>query len=370
MIYENLVVTGSLKVTSGLVGVPRNTKGNRPGSPTSGSLFFQTSPSSSLLYVYTGAPNNDSGWEVVGNQAAPYNSFKYRQIINYAYVAGGYKSSSPWKNVHRTVSATDQTSHLGQLLDYPANYTKGACNKTILFVFSSNTGGGFTGPSDKLDTYTSAINMVTETGYTHQSKWDITTTRADLGVIFKETEFAYIIGGYSTTVDKFNLTTEICLTGQGLSSIGGSSEASAFSDENYGYGWDNSAGCKLTFANDTFNNSTTQWGAHGQQKGISSKVGKGYCGNEGSYNGGNNLRRWQFATDTNAGNVTKPETNTGEENFTMGQDWQYCLGNYNGEQNNNNWKFYYATDSGTTGVSGLSPTAQAGQSSAICGWRQ
>jgi FlaA1/EpsC-like NDP-sugar epimerase len=84
----------------------------------------------------------------------------------------------------------------------------------------------------------------------------------------------------------------------------------------------------------------------------------------------NNLRRWQFATDTNAGNVTKPETNTGEENFTMGQDWQYCLGNYNGEQNNNNWKFYYATDSGTAGVSGLSPTAQAGQSSAICGWRQ
>ena len=370
MIYENLVVTGSLKVTSGLVGVPRNTKANRPGSPTSGSLFFQTSPSSSLLYVYTGAPNNDSGWEVVGNQAAPYNSFKYRQIINYGYVAGGYKDSSPWKNVHKAVSATDQTSHLGQLLDYPANYTKGACSKTILYVFSANTGGGFTGPTTVSDTYTSAVNMITETSYSHQSKWDITTSRADLGVMFKETEFAYIIGGYASTVDKFNMTTETCLTGQGLSSIGGSSACSAFSDENYGYGWGDSEGCKLNFSNDSFNNSTTQWGAHGQQKGISSKNGKGYAGNEGSYNGGYNLRRWSFATDTNQGNVSKPEGNTGEENFTMGQDWQYMLGNYNGAQNNNNWKFYYATDSGTAGVSGLSPTAQAGQSSAICGWRQ
>jgi hypothetical protein len=211
--------------------------------------------------------------------------------------------------------------------------------------------------------------MVTETGYTHQTKWDITTARADCGVMFQETEFAFIFGGYASTVDVFNMTTEICLTGQGLSSIGGSETCSSFSDENSGYGHSDSTGIKMNYANRTFT-STTQWGAHGQQKGISSKNGKGYAGNEGSYNGGNNLRRWQFATDTNAGNVTKPETNTGEENFTMGQDWQYCLGNYNGEQNNNNWKFYYATDSGTTGVSGLSPTAQAGQSSAICGWRQ
>ena len=369
MIYENLVVTGSLKVTSGLVGVPKNTKANRPGSPTSGSLFFQQSPSSSLLYVYTGIPNNDSGWEAVGNQAAPYNSFKYRHIINYGYVAGGYKDASPWKNVHKAVYATDQTSHLGQLMDYPANYTKGACSKTILWVFSSNTGNGFTGPSTVSDTYNTAVNMVTETGYTHQTKWDITTARADCGVMFQETEFAFIFGGYASTVDVFNMTTEICLTGQGLSSVGGSETSTAFSDENSGYGYTDSVGIKMNYANRTFT-STTQWGAHGQQKGISSKNGKGYAGNEGSYNGGYNLRRWQFSTDTNAGNVTKPETNTGEENFTMGQDWQYMLGNYNGVQNNNNWKFYYATDSGTAGVSGLSPTAQAGQSSAICGWRQ
>jgi hypothetical protein len=111
------------------------------------------------------------------------------------------------------------------------------------------------------------------------------------------------------------------------------------------------------------------WGAHSQQKGISSKVGKGYAGNEGSYSGGNNLRRWNLSNDTNVGNIAKFQLDCGEENFTLGQDWQYMLGNYDGAQNNENWKMYYATDTGTANVSGLSPTAQAGQSSGQCGWR-
>ena len=58
----------------------------------------------------------------------------------------------------------------------------------------------------------------------------------------------------------------------------------------------------------------------------------------------------------------------GEENYGMGQDWQYMIGNYDGSQNNENHKLYYATDTGTT-VSGLSPTANAGQSSGHCAWR-
>ena len=58
----------------------------------------------------------------------------------------------------------------------------------------------------------------------------------------------------------------------------------------------------------------------------------------------------------------------GEENYGQGQDWQYMIGNYDGVQNNENHKFYYATDSGNT-VSGLSPTANAGQSSGHCAWR-
>lgn len=371
MLYENLEVSGSLKV-AGFINVPAYQKTSRPATPPTGSLYLQTTGSAgSLLMVYTGVSNIDSGWEMVAGQANPNTAFKYRQIINYAYVAGGYKDASPWKTVHKTTVATDQTLNMGDLLDYTANYTKGGGSKTIMYVFSCSTSNSFTGPGTIDSVYTSAYNMMTDTTYTHEAKFDITTARADVGVCFKETEFAYLIGGYVSTVDKFNYTSETCLTGQGLSSLNDGGEGiSTMSDEWYGYASYSGASTKLAFATDTFQAGLSIWAAHGQQKGISSKVGKGYAGNEGSYNGGYNLRRWQFSTDTNIGNVPKPDQNTGEENFTMGQDWQYMLGNYNGAQNNNNWKFYYATDTGTAGVAGLSPYAHAGQSSGANAWRQ
>jgi len=98
-------------------------------------------------------------------------------------------------------------------------------------------------------------------------------------------------------------------------------------------------------------------------------VGKGYCGNEGTYNGGYNLRRWNVFTETNIGNVAKPHPNCGEENFTMGQDHQYMLGTYDGLQSNNSWKFSYTTDSGTVNPTGLPPGVNGGTSSGHCGWR-
>ena len=100
-----------------------------------------------------------------------------------------------------------------------------------------------------------------------------------------------------------------------------------------------------------------------------SKLGYAYCGNEGGYNGGYNLRRWNLLTDTNIGTFAKPQPNCGEENFTMGQNHQYMLGNYDGVQNNESWKIVYATDTGSL-PAGLSPTAHAGQSSGHCAWRE
>ena len=368
MIYENMEVSGSLRAAQIIAG-PKNTRANRPTSPASGSLFLETSASGSFMMVYTAISNNDDGWERISSQQSANAAFKYRQIINYAYLAGGYKNSSPWKNVHKTISATDQTSHIGAILDYPANYTKAACSKTILFVFSANTNGAHHGPGDVLDTYTTAVNMSNDTNYAHQTKWDLTTARSDLGVMFKETNFAWVFAGGTTTVEKLNLDSETRITGYNLTTIqDDGSGASAFSDENYAYGWTSGAGVKFTFSNETFA-STGMWGAHGQQKGISSKVGKGYAGNEGSYSGGYNLRRWTTSNDTNIGTVAKPYANCGEENFTMGQDWQYMLGNYDGAQNNGSWKFYYATDSGSSSVSGLNPGVNDGTSSGTNGWR-
>ena len=376
MLRENVIVSGSLDVTGQFI-IPRGTRAQRPSSPEIGSMYLEESPSGSFVVTYTGASNYDSGWEPVGTQNTDRTAFKYRQIINFSYLAGGYKSSSPWKNVHRTTNATDQTVHLGELMDYPASYTSGACSKSILFIWSTATDNAWKSATQVDSTHTTGVNMVNETAYAHQSKWNLLNARDDCGTLFKETEFAYIFGGSVATVEKFNLTNETMYTTYypggapyitTTTSITSTLGASGFSDENYGYGYGSESGNKCFFATDIFI-TTTHWGVSGQQKGISSKVGKGYCGNEGTYNGGYNLRRWDMFTETNIGNVAKPEGNTGEENFTLGQDWQYMLGNYNGLQNNNSWKFTYATDTGVTNPAGLSPGVNAGTSSGHCGWR-
>ena len=287
--------------------------------------------------------------------------FKYRQIINYSYVGCGYKNASPWKNVHKTVVSTDQTSNLGTLMQYAAAYTSGACSLNIFYMWA--TADTFPGNT----TQTSATNMFTESSYSLTSAMNTIDARDDCETVFQESDRCWISGGGNSSVDRFNFWTETMAS----STLGGglSGFLAAFSDQYYGY-WGNESGSqKITYATETFASSTS-WFAHSQQKGFSSKIRKGYCGNEGDYAGGNNLRRWFFPTDTNIGNVAKPDTNCGEENFTLGQDWQYMLGQYNGAQNNNNWKFYYATDSGTANVAGLSPTAQAGQSSGHCAWRE
>ena len=41
-------------------------------------------------------------------------------------MAGGYKSSSPWKNINRTVHSTDTTTNLGDQLTRGADYVNGA----------------------------------------------------------------------------------------------------------------------------------------------------------------------------------------------------------------------------------------------------
>jgi hypothetical protein len=287
--------------------------------------------------------------------------FKYRQIINYGYVGCGYKNSSPWKNVHKTVVSTDQTTNIGTLMQYAAAYSSGACSLNIFYMWA--TADTFPGTT----TQTSATNMFTESSYSLTSAMNTIDARDDCETVFQESDRCWISGGGNSSVDRFNFWTETMAS----STLGGglSGFLAAFSDQYYGY-WGNESGSqKITYATETFASSTS-WFVHSQQKGISSKIRKGYCGNEGDYAGGNNLRRWFFPTDTNIGNVAKPDTNCGEENFTLGQDWQYMLGQYNGAQNNNNWKFYYATDSGTANVAGLSPTAQAGQSSGHCAWRE
>ena len=382
-------IAGGATASETGITAPSFTTAARPSSPIEGQIIYNTT--NQLLEVYA-----NGLWRPVNNNATS-SGFLYRQIITTSYVMGGYKDSSPWRNVNRMVHATDICTNLGDLLTHVAVYTSGACSLTKGFIWGTNTFGA--------GTVTCAINLATETTAGTTSVWDMRNSRDDMGTGFQEHLYAYITGGATTAVDVFNLTNETMLANLSQASyVGAGTGASAISDEKSCYFWgDSGAVTKFIFNTHTYYNDQTQRGldrnvglgsggtlfgpeyirqtyygsgsnlnvapgAHGQQKGINSKVGKGYGGNEGTYNGGYNLRRFAFSTETYT-TVAKPIGNSGEENFDMGQAHQYMMGMYDGAQNNRGWKFTYATDNGFELSTGSLRTGVPGGSSGHCVWK-
>jgi len=350
--------SNNLMSTSG-ISVPYFTTATRPANPVTGQVIYNTTNGYLEMYdqgLWKPAIENTSG-----------GPFLYRQLITTSYVAGGYQSGSPWQNVNRMNQSTDVMINLGNLLAMAANYTSGANNLTTAWMWAAandNTGAA--------STTTVAFNMATESAMGTATSWNLLNGRNDCGTIFKETQYAYVIGGGPSAIDVFTFATETMSAG-GVSGMTGDSSyqygVGTFSDENSGYCW-GSGGQKLTFGTGTAYTVATASGvsSNGQQKGISSKLGRGYLGNEGTYNGGYNLRRYVVSTDSYT-TVAKPIGNSGEENFDMGQSWQYMMGMYDGLQNNRGWKFTYSTDSGFELGSGSVRTGVPGGSSGHCFWK-
>ena len=332
------------------------TGSTKPTSPVDNQVFFNTLTNTMEMW-------DGSEWRDVSQDERQY---LHRQVIVKSFVMGGYKSASPWYNVNSMNHQTDLTVNLGDLLHTKANYSSGACGLTYGYIWNANN------THAAASTTTAGINMFTETGLAAAATPTLRYSRNDCATPHKEHEYAYIMGAGDVDSDVFNLTTNTMYTTTQNITASSTGYAGSFSDENHGYVWyGNNNGQKLTFAagvGATLAASTVS-SYHHQQKGVPSKLGKGWCGNEGSYSGGYNFRRWQFSTDTNIGNVPKPQGNCGEENLDMGQYHQYCLGHYNGAQNNNTWKWYYETDSGTVLGAGSEPTGVAGRSSGHCVWR-
>ena len=161
---------------------------------------------------------------------------------------GGYKDSSPWKNVNLTIHATDTTTNLNDHLTRAGDYVNGAFNNNKAFVWGSHDTFG-TG-----NTVCSAFDQFTESGLADQSVYNIGTSRYDFSVMIDDNEWAYICAGMNggTAVDVFNLTTETFagqnVQGGGNAAVGavpfnattGRAEGcSGFGDSNTGYGWTN-----------------------------------------------------------------------------------------------------------------------------------
>ena len=370
----------------GSVNIPQRANATIPSSPTVGQVIYNTDTRTMQIY--------DGVWKTAAD--ARTSSFLTRQIITTSYVCGGYKDSTPWKNVNRMVHATDVCTNLGDQIVNSGAYISGACNLTRGWFWGVNgTVGG-------ANNTTVGFNMATETSIAYDSSKNTTTARDDPGTVFKEHLWAFIMGGGSALIDMFQMTTETMMGSVSQATLGhGFAESftsdggsSAISGETHGYVYGGTSGrVNFTTATVYSNSVATDWmvainsqlnwplrmyrpdggtgflSTSGQQKGINSKLGKGYFGNEGTYNGGYNLRRINFATDTNLGNVAKPVGNSGEENFDMGQAHQYMLGMYDGAQNNRGWKFSYSTESGSELGAGSIRTGVPGGSSGHCVWK-
>ncbi len=338
--------------TTGYLKIPSGTTAQRPGSPAVGMLRWNTT--TGKLEYYT----NGSRWE---EMTIP---FYVRTIISTAYMMGGYKDSVAWNNVNRVVSATDTTVNLGDnSIDRTFNYKAGGCSRNIGYVFGAGN-GAFVNSN-----YVTCFNMRTETQYANQTAMNLANSRGQAGGVFQETYKAWIGGGGTTTIEEFNLTTETRSTAFSAT-LGWSGDAWAMSHETFGIFYYSGSHQNFTFATTTISaRGGTIPSAHEQQKSVQSKFSYGWAGNEGSYNGGNSFRRTNFITNSTSGTVGKPVTNSGEENFTMGQDWQYMLGMYNGAQNNISWRFNYYSESGFQGSSTMEPKGKAGSSSGACCWR-
>lgn len=376
----------------------------RPTSPANGQVIYNSTEAKMEIY-------HNGNWKDINDIRS--GDYFYRTVITTSYILGGYKDGTPWKNVNRMNHSTDIMTNLGDQMSVAANYVSGACNLTKAFVWNTANSPGSSN-------VTVGFNMTTEINAGLSDQWNTRRVRDDAGTIFNQHYFAYIIGGGSADVDVFNLTTETAYkenagpiadfgdeVGKYNTTFSGSSAyvygIGTVSSETAGYAYQGDGdgnSTKLTFSTSTIQSggpgtyqnlldvpgsfflsqntanvagSTNRWAlvnaSNGQQKGINSKLGRGWTGNEGGYDGGYNYRRWNLNTETLLGTVGRPIGNIGEENYDMGQNWQYMMGMYNGAQNNRGHKFTYATESGYELGAGSTRTGVPGGSSGSCSWK-
>ena len=291
------------------------------------------------------------------------NDWASARIWTHGYVAGGYKNSSAWRTVNRTVHSTDVTTNIGDIIDRSGGYFSGSWNDITHFCHSFDN--SFRASSN----YTSAYNMATESGRTHQGSWDMTVNRNSMGS-FQDHVFAggnsYLYGGGNSRTDVMNLKTEVMRTsgfppdhydGGDDPTWGGHGRLKGWKKRGdtwsrQGFWWNTETWCSWAHAP----------GGDGWKKIMSTMIGHMYVGT------GNNNQNGMQKNDYTTGISTRGLDfgRTGEENYQMGMRKGYMLGNYNGSQNNNTYKEHYNTDQyynlgGTT-----EPKGHGGMSSAHC----
>jgi hypothetical protein len=269
-------------------------------------------------------------------------------------MVGGYKDGLIWSNANRFPRSTETCANIGDGCIDAYNYKSGMCSDNNGYVFGA--GGGH------------AVDLNTTSKFSHRTEVKVSNPGgpgyncSDTATAFApDRNRSYTTGDGVSNMFRFTASTEAFATLGG----GQGGHACQVSGENKGIYWGD-ANRSINFSTEAQATISMAGGAHGQQKGLSSKLNLGYGGNEGTYNGGYNHRKINITNET-YNTITKILPDCGEENYAMSQDRGYILGEYNGAQNNNCGRIIYATDaiaSGFTSVQG-----NGGASSGHCFWR-
>jgi len=328
-----------------------------PSSPTTGTLFVAPT---GVMYVWDGT------WTTSGSTQTtnPFSSsFLYRTIYTKGYMSGGYKNSSPWRNVNKTIHSTDMTTNLGDKLVYNSSYVSGGFSDYRTYIYPS------TGSVNGTGTIVESMSMSSETMLSLDSARYLKTTRTDCEALLTPSlTSAYIVGGGSTAVDRHNFTTDIMFnagTAPASPLSGGTAGGIGALFGQYKAWISTGAGSSFTWATETWATGGMSWSTDGQPKGLSSKHGHGY-GGSGSYPGSVNLSKFSESTGSTLATIARNKTN-GEENWEIGQNWGYMLGAYDGAaQNNDAGRMNYLTDVYTALGSDSQPKGHDGASSGSC----
>jgi hypothetical protein len=276
--------------------------------------------------------------------------FFYKQIITVGYVIGGYVSTIPFRNVTSMNNATDTTTNKGDLVGAAAQYCDGFPSKDNSYSFgTSDTANIGSARTDK-------FNMRTETAIAHSASRDMPASKDDLTIAstLSPAAVGYIFGGGSSSVFKFTSSNDTCATIPATSTAGSPATVTGTGSIQGELSAVITPGAnKFVYSTETNTGISAAYpDVDGQQKGLSTKLGKGYMGNEGGYARGFNFRVWNFSSETYT-TVPKPAIplhplGYGEENMIMGQHWGYIMGLYNEStgQISDCIKHVYPTDSG------------------------
>ena len=398
------VVTGNASLTTQGLKLPSFSNASRPATPNIGQLIYNTDEGKAQIWNGTDwdevgggipEPSNETRgsylvsdgsngvfWAYPGSTiaSAPLTGFRYRSIITHGFLLAGYKGSQPWKTVNKTWHSNDITFYCGEQLSRAGSYMD--CSWSDYNGYAHGMVDSFTGNS----AHTDSINLHTGVkrmqgsgiyqpsnygfdgddprgvmGYTTAGGWDMPVGRDYHACATAQIpQHGYNLGGGSTTAGKLHFPTEIMYS---TNASPGGGNCAACGDENYSWASMSGNRAYLAHSNDSWSGWSSNAAPDGICKFLPSKWGHFYGGT------GNNVTTpWtKYSGSTGAGlkNGTKVRA-YGEENFQMGQDWGYLLGQYDGQQNNHTTKWDYATDIETNMGAATRPKGHYGQSSGGC----